>query len=121
MSTSPEITAEWTVTAKLRLVRPKENVRHKSVPRTKNETSIKDVSGSKVYHYKWCSDNLNQPITNSFDSSQQVSKSVVFTMYTVTWHWARNFLTISLQWQQDSTLRSVILSVEERFMSFRNK
>lgn len=73
MATSPEITAEWTVTAKLRLVRPTDNIRHKSVPRTiYNDRSVEDVGSSKVYHYKWCSDNPNNPILDSFDSSHQV-------------------------------------------------
>lgn len=67
MANSSEITAEWTVTAKLRLVRPGDSVRHQSVPRTSQEKE-----GSKVYYYKWCSENPNQPVSDNFDNSHQV-------------------------------------------------
>ena len=85
MSTSPELTAEWTVTAKLRLIRPSDR-RGKSMPPTSasannkssrhHEGSTQDDGGdstSKVYVYKWTSNNPNQPIADNFDSSHQVS------------------------------------------------
>lgn len=75
MEASPEVTAEWTVTAKLRLIRPGDNVRAKSVPYAGREEPVNDTGASKIYVYKWTSDNPNQPITDSFDSSHQVRKS----------------------------------------------
>lgn len=76
MATSPEVTAEWTVTAKLRLIRPSEKLSCQKDAFASHESAEDNTSRSKTFFYKWTSDDSNQPITDSFDSSHQVKSFV---------------------------------------------
>lgn len=74
-----ELTAEWTVHAQLKLVRPGDVKRRRSLSRVQSPreggtvaagTSSGDGSKTQTFVYKWRSDCPDKAVTDTFDTSK---------------------------------------------------